>query len=493
MCAGFFIVGMTDSRRRRKPHNVLPAHVEKTIMAEGAPLPYSCPMGRMYRLVTFGGLSLADASGSDVAIPRRRLAMLALLAAAGSRGLTRDKLVAYLWPDSSADDARHSLEQLLYSLRRQLGAGVFVGIDPLRLNADIISSDVAEFDDLVNRDADGDAVTMYRGPFLDGFYLKGADEFGRWVEDERSRLNAAYGASLERLADGAAARNDWGRAVAAWRSLVAMDRLSARNALGLIRALAAAGDRPEALRTASAYEALVQHELGIPLEPSITTFVRSLRNGNPVESDRRPDGETTRSDRTRDSPDRSPDVTRRPPLQPENTTTAVPRVARVRRPRPVALLALGVAALLSTIWLTSPMRFRAPGNTPDGRQRVLVTVFENRTGDTARDIVGIMTADFARIALDHTGLVDVDDPAFDFWKLDNARPENRANPSTLVRNTRATIIVGGAYYKEGDSLAFTGWGTDARSGRTIFERAVGVIVLRSKSARFSRMSGGTSR
>src|SRR5262245_17490540 len=100
----------------------------------------------MFRLATLGGLSVTEGvAASDVALPRRRLALLALLAAANDRGLTRDKLVAYLWPESSSDDARHSLEQLLYSLRRQLGPRVLSGVDPLRLNPDVITSDLATF------------------------------------------------------------------------------------------------------------------------------------------------------------------------------------------------------------------------------------------------------------------------------------------------------------------------------------------------------------
>src|SRR6476469_4954037 len=145
----------------------------------------------MFRLATFGGLSLINDRTPDFAIPRRRLAVLALLAQAGDRGLTRDKLVAYLWPDSSADAARHSLEQLLYSVRRQCGALVFAGTDPLRLNSAVIASDIAEFEDALARGADAEAVASYGGQFLDGFYLKNADEFGRWVEEERSRLSKA--------------------------------------------------------------------------------------------------------------------------------------------------------------------------------------------------------------------------------------------------------------------------------------------------------------
>ncbi len=83
-----------------------------------------------FRLATFGGLSLAADVEPLRTTQRRRLALLALLAVAGERGLSRDKLQAYLWPESRADQARHALEQLLYFLRRQLGDDAFLGTNP---------------------------------------------------------------------------------------------------------------------------------------------------------------------------------------------------------------------------------------------------------------------------------------------------------------------------------------------------------------------------
>ncbi|HET6578189.1 MAG TPA: hypothetical protein VFG66_07700, partial [Gemmatimonadales bacterium] len=123
----------------------------------------------MLRLDVFGGLTLLDRDGHHVAPQRRRLALLALLATAGDRGMSRDKLIGYLWPESASENARHALEQLLYSLRRQVPGGLILGTDPLRLDPDKVTSDLAEF---ASRTAHGDlagAVALYRGPFLDGF------------------------------------------------------------------------------------------------------------------------------------------------------------------------------------------------------------------------------------------------------------------------------------------------------------------------------------
>jgi len=100
----------------------------------------------MLRLVTLGGLSLTDASGAPVAAQRRRLALLALLAPYGERGVTREKLVGYLWPEHPPERARHALEQLVYYLRRQVGERLFLGPDPLRLDPVTVGVDVQEFE-----------------------------------------------------------------------------------------------------------------------------------------------------------------------------------------------------------------------------------------------------------------------------------------------------------------------------------------------------------
>ena len=91
-----------------------------------------------FRLRTFGGLSLTGESGpvTGAATQRRKLALLAVLATAGERGVSRDRLLALFWPESDAERARHSLTQSLFALRRELDAEeLVVGQADLRLNS----------------------------------------------------------------------------------------------------------------------------------------------------------------------------------------------------------------------------------------------------------------------------------------------------------------------------------------------------------------------
>src|SRR5687768_5433455 len=156
-----------------------------------------------FRLQTLGSLSLYDPSGA--AIPGhdaqlRRLALLTVLAASGERGRSRDSLLPLFWPDAPPERARHSLEQLLYGVRTSVSNHAFLGVNPVRLNPEVIRSDVMQFGRALAEDRFEDAVAEYRGPFLDGFVLSDALEFDQWVDGERARLAGAYARALEDLA-----------------------------------------------------------------------------------------------------------------------------------------------------------------------------------------------------------------------------------------------------------------------------------------------------
>jgi adenylate cyclase len=240
----------------------------------------------MLKLRTFGGLALEGENGlpPGSSASRRSLALLALLAASGNEGLSRDKILGYLWPESDTERARHALAQSLYALRREL-KGDLQGEDPvlagagdtLKLNPGQISVDVAEFEAALGRgDLEG-AVALYRGPFLDGFYLSNAPEFERWVEARRAQLATKVSDALESLAAGAAARGDHRGATDFWRRLATLDRLNSRVALGLMKALAASGDRAGALRHARIHQALLASELDAAPDAAVADFVARLR------------------------------------------------------------------------------------------------------------------------------------------------------------------------------------------------------------------------
>src|SRR5688500_13554286 len=142
----------------------------------------------MFRLKLFGSPTL---EGDDAAIPgratqRHRLALLTLLALAPGHRLSRDKLIAMLWPDRDADGGRNLLKVSTYVLRSLLGEGALLSEgDDVRLSSGSIDVDVIEFDAALERRDYRAAVALHTGPFLDGFFLSDAPEFESWSEQER--------------------------------------------------------------------------------------------------------------------------------------------------------------------------------------------------------------------------------------------------------------------------------------------------------------------
>ncbi len=208
----------------------------------------------------------------------RRLALLALVAGSGEQGMTRDRLLGMLWSETDEERARKGLNQALYALRQEMGGDeVFLGSRDLRLNSELVISDVAVFSGAIKSGQLERAAAEYIGPFLDGFHLSEAPEFERWLEEERAGLARDYATALERLARRAAERGDRPGAVEWWRKLAAQDPLNARVAIGLMEALVATGDRTAALQHARVHEALLHQELEAAPDREVLALAEAIR------------------------------------------------------------------------------------------------------------------------------------------------------------------------------------------------------------------------
>ncbi|MGQ0538050.1 MAG: AfsR/SARP family transcriptional regulator, partial [Gemmatimonadaceae bacterium] len=230
------------------------------------------------RLRTLGGLWI-DGLEPGAGGPRpRRLALLAILAAAGAKGVSRDRVLGILWPESEPEKGRHALSQTLYSLRRDLGADVVVATThDLRIDVTQLSVDVAEFQDAIAGRDLVRAAALYDGPFLDGFYLAEAPEFERWVDAERAALARDGIRASEAAARSAASDGRWRAAAAEWARLTRLDPLNSRFATSYMEALIAVGDRPAALTHATAHSELLRRELNADPDPTFQRLVARLK------------------------------------------------------------------------------------------------------------------------------------------------------------------------------------------------------------------------
>ncbi len=245
----------------------------------------------MLRITVFGGLRV-ERGGERIlgaAAQPRRMAVLAMVARAGGRGVSRDRLQATLWPEAAPDQGRHALKQAIYALRRDAGAAeLFSGTRELHLNPDEVRSDVGEFEEQLRHGRDERAAALYAGPFLDGFRLSSVPEFEYWMEEERLVLERSFADALERLGRTALERGDAPAGVRWYRRLAGLDPVNAWHTVGLMQALLAAGDRAGALQQARIYEGVIAQEVDLPPDEAVLDLAKAIRQGRAVVGPPRP-------------------------------------------------------------------------------------------------------------------------------------------------------------------------------------------------------------
>jgi DNA-binding SARP family transcriptional activator/TolB-like protein len=247
------------------------------------------------RLQTLGNVFVAADSGEPlggVAAQRRTLALLAALAIAGEAGLSRDKIVGLLWPETDPERARHSLTQALYAARRALQADDLFAVNAdVRLNRRRLVCDVNELEAALDAGDLELGVALYAGPFLDGFFLSGSPEFEQWSSLQRGRLEGRVAEALERLAEAAEMEGDYRRAAERRKRISAIRPLDSGNAVKLMTALVATGDRAGALQHARVHEALLREQLDLEPDVTVLALAKKLREpSQPIASDARVHG-----------------------------------------------------------------------------------------------------------------------------------------------------------------------------------------------------------
>lgn len=271
----------------------------------------------------------------------KRLGLLVFLACAPGQGWRRrDTLLGLFWPELDQERGRGALRQALYMLRRDLGEGVVPGHgeDEVAVDHARLSFDVAEFEQAV---ASGDpraAMELYRGDFLDGFFISGAAaEFETWVTAERARLRGLAAGAAWSLAESEASRGEL--ATPAWvRRAVALapdDEAGLRRALNLLAQL---GDRAGALQLYHEFRDRLAREYGASPAALTEALGEGLRKPNDTVHASVPDAAFPLPSSATD----------RPAVGTPGPQPVVPRSARAAF-RPLMLAGVGVMGLATLV------------------------------------------------------------------------------------------------------------------------------------------------
>jgi DNA-binding SARP family transcriptional activator len=224
--------------------------------------------GRYGSAVKLGvvGELLVDLNGATVELRRAERRLVAGLAVERPSGVRYDALAEAVWGDRVPASAKHSLQSHVRRIRAVTGHGLVQTVaGGYRLGTDV-QVDVDAFESAIERAGAADdeaprlwaeALSWWRGPpFVD------LDDWAPAVA-ERARLTELWNRAVEECCAACLATSDPTTVIAEAERLVHAEPLRERRWALLMTALAAAGRRPEALRTFDRARRALATELGI--------------------------------------------------------------------------------------------------------------------------------------------------------------------------------------------------------------------------------------
>lgn len=229
-------------------------------------------------------------------------ALLAYLAVEADCAHKRESLIGLLWPDYPDPAARHNLRQALFNLRRALDDHtatppyLVISRAAIQFNRESdYSLDLVEFDRLypwkrnsgrVRGDSPSitrqleDMVALYRGEFLQRFYLEDSPEFEEWVLVQRETVHQQMLDVLTHLADGFERRGEYQMARCYASRQLELDPWREEAHSQVMRLLALEGQRSAALAQYEICRKVLAEELAAEPSPQTRELYEQIRAGN---------------------------------------------------------------------------------------------------------------------------------------------------------------------------------------------------------------------
>ncbi|MBN1484801.1 MAG: tetratricopeptide repeat protein [Chloroflexia bacterium] len=247
---------------------------------------------------------LEDDSNADFPTDKVRALLYYLAVEAGSPH-RRDALVGLLWPDLRQARARQNLRQALSYLRQSIAELEFPR-PLLQSSRETISleaqagyvCDVAEFGRLVQECHEHShrrlgscraclqrmqrAADLYRGPFLEGFYLSDSAIFEEWLLLKREWLQRQAMEALSLLTDFYIRRGEYEQAFKYVWKAVDLEPWREELQRQLMRLLAIQGQRSAALSQYASCRQVLQDVLGVEPTDETTALYDQIRASEPV-------------------------------------------------------------------------------------------------------------------------------------------------------------------------------------------------------------------
>jgi predicted ATPase/DNA-binding SARP family transcriptional activator len=247
-------------------------------------------------ITTLGGLSIRCDGQPLAALHSRKAEALLVYLAVTGRPQSREVLAALLWEAFSQKRAMNNLRVVLSNLRKHLGDHLLItrdtaGMKPGRdyeLDVAVLDRNLTvagEFErktgtlDIDTAARIEQAVDLYNGEFLEGFFVENAMEFDAWMVVERERYHHIVMDGLGKLVRWELEQGEYTIGIRHASKWVQLEPLSEAAYRQIMRLLASSGQRSAALAQYEKCREVLANELGVEPETKTTTLYEQIRVG----------------------------------------------------------------------------------------------------------------------------------------------------------------------------------------------------------------------
>ncbi|MBL7063653.1 MAG: tetratricopeptide repeat protein [Anaerolineae bacterium] len=256
-------------------------------------------MAEELRLILLGGLRITRNGGPVTGFVSNKVqALLSYLAVTG-RSHFRPALAGLLWGEMPEANALMNLRQALANLRRLVRPHLLITRQAVEFNRDSpYWLDVEEFEKLVNWETGRlvdwsrdratnlptlhEAVELYQGDFLEGFYVRDAPAFEEWVLVQRERLRTLALQALHVLVAHHASWRENSLALQYTTRLLALAPWREEAHRHKMLLLARSGQRSAALSQYETCRRILVEELGVEPSAETTALYERIRTAGAV-------------------------------------------------------------------------------------------------------------------------------------------------------------------------------------------------------------------
>jgi len=243
----------------------------------------------MLSINMFGQMSISYNGASIAAkLSKKLMALICLLVLNAHREMSREKITAYLWPDSDEESARYNLRYNLWVLKKVIPLDtngqsfVLITKDSCRINKRYrFQCDKLRIDefDVQGKSAVEELIQLkelFKGEFLEGFYLKNCDEFNEIILFERVVCQTRQIEIMKKLINLYEEAHRYEEELQVLHEMMALEPYNENFAYRILNIYKNTGNRAAAINYYKKFEGKLRRDLNIAPNNELKLLCRTL-------------------------------------------------------------------------------------------------------------------------------------------------------------------------------------------------------------------------